>query len=72
MIETERRYTCKVCGNEISIHFPYTEDELNRRIYRWKAGALIQTVFPELDADARELMISGICGVCFDALTKEE
>lgn len=26
----------------------------------------IQDIFPELSADERELIISGICGTCFD------
>jgi hypothetical protein len=34
----------------------------------WKAGALIQKVMPELSADDRELLISQICGKCFDAM----
>ena len=33
---------------------------------RWKNGEHIQYVAPYLSADDRELLISGICGPCFD------
>ncbi len=31
-------------------------------------GAYVQNAFPELPPDLRELLVSGICGPCFDAL----
>jgi hypothetical protein len=31
-------------------------------------GKLIQAAMPELTADEREILISGICGKCFDAI----
>lgn len=37
----------------------------------WKTGTLIQDAFPYLSADEREILISGICSVCFDNLFKE-
>lgn len=40
----------------------------NEQIKRWKEGELIQNVIPELTEDQRELLISGICGKCFDYL----
>lgn len=44
---------------------------VNRFDYaRWQAGAKIQNVMPYLSADERELLISGICGKCFDAIFK--
>ena len=30
----------------------------------------VQEIFPELSADMRELLISGICGKCFDDMFK--
>ncbi len=39
---------------------------------RWKNGELIQKVFPELDANTREFMISGQCGQCFDEAWEED
>ena len=38
---------------------------------RWKDGALIQDAMPYLSADERELLISSICGLCFDQMFGE-
>lgn len=32
----------------------------------WVNGTLIQNALPELSEDDREILISGICGPCFD------
>jgi len=32
----------------------------------WENGELIQNAMPYLTADEREVLISGICGTCFD------
>lgn len=40
--------------------------------YRWQHGELIQRVMPELSEDDRELLISGMCGNCFDNLFNEK
>lgn len=40
----------------------------DEQIKRWREGELIQNVMPELTEDERELLISGICGKCFDSL----
>ena len=34
----------------------------------WQKGELIHNALPELDADQRELLISGICPKCWDAM----
>jgi hypothetical protein len=34
----------------------------------WRGGKYIQDAMPYLSADERELLISGICGSCFDQL----
>ena len=34
----------------------------------WQSGKLIQEALPELDTDLRELLISGICPKCWDAM----
>lgn len=47
--------------------------EVKRTQYEaWKKGAFIQDAFPHLNADERELLISGICGECFDKMFSEE
>lgn len=38
----------------------------------WEAGEHIQTALPMLTADEREMLISGVCGECFDAACDEE
>lgn len=38
------------------------------QIRAWRNGALIQDAMPNVPEDERELLISGICGECFDAL----
>lgn len=39
---------------------------------RWQGGELIQVVFPDLSAEERELLISGTCPSCWDAMFGEE
>ena len=36
------------------------------------SGAHIQDALPELSDDDRELIVSGICGPCFDKMFSEE
>jgi hypothetical protein len=49
------------------------EFELNTALWdRWQSGELIQRVWPTMNPDMRELLISGVCGVCFDALFSED
>jgi hypothetical protein len=53
---------CKWCEKSHELELP--KSGLNR----WKKGELIQDVLPELSADERELLISGTCGKCWDAM----
>jgi len=58
--------TCILCGNEVRIHTSvegYTA---------WADGEFIQDAMPELTPDEREILISGICGTCFDKEFTEE
>lgn len=58
--------TCSMCKQRKDI-------TISAEAYRrWQKGELIQRVMPELSADDRELLISGICGPCFDKLFKED
>jgi hypothetical protein len=34
----------------------------------WRSGKLAQDAFPYLSADERELLISGVCGKCFEEM----
>ena len=38
----------------------------------WQQGELIQNALPELDADQRELLISGTCPTCWDEMFPSE
>lgn len=57
--------TCPICGkvNEVNVKF---EDYL-----RWQGGDLIQDAFPYLNANDRELLLSGICSKCWDKMYGE-
>ena len=47
--------------------------EMDSEAYtRWMQGEHIQDVAPELSEDDRELLISGVCGPCFDEMFAEE
>ena len=37
-------------------------------VVAWERGALIQDAFPAMSVDDREILISGVCGTCFDNL----
>ena len=56
---------CRQCRKTTT--FSLDQDALAR----WQSGELIQKAFPKLSADERELLISGICGKCFDSLFSE-
>jgi hypothetical protein len=60
----ERR--CMRCGQVKSIALP------DAGFAAWQAGELIQVALPTVSADDRELLISGICGPCFDAMFPDE
>lgn len=58
--------TCGICRLE----FRLTVDR--DRYSRWKNGeGHIQHMLPELSEDDRELLVSGTCGRCFDAMFAE-
>lgn len=56
--------TCHLCGTEKS--FVLEESKYNA----WRAGDLAQFVWPEMSDDDREMLISEICGKCFDNMFK--
>lgn len=39
---------------------------------KWKHGEFIQNAIPEILADDREFLISGICPTCFNGLEETE
>lgn len=58
--------TCRICRKKDVLRVD-TENYLN-----WRAGGSIQACLPELTPDDREILISGICGKCFDKMFPEE
>lgn len=52
--------TCPICHKTT----PVFVDEQD--YFDWKDGALAQSVFWYLDADEREMLISGICPECWE------
>jgi hypothetical protein len=57
---------CRQCKQDVEV--PATEDQIKR----WRAGELIQRAMPNLTADEREILISGICGTCFDRMFPDD
>lgn len=53
---------CMMCNTRF---FVSISDE---EVRRWRGGEHIQNVVPHLSPDDRELLISSVCGGCFDAL----
>lgn len=53
---------CAVCKKEYRITAPKSA------VHAWQRGALVQDVLPMLSADERELLMSDICGTCFDRM----
>ena len=57
--------TCEVCHTTYKIRVVESDYKL------WQAGRmLIQDALPELTDDERELLLSGVCGTCFDRIFK--
>lgn len=54
--------TCVSCGATKLFQLPYS------RYIAWQNGMLIQDAFPEMPAADRELLISGLCPDCWNAL----
>lgn len=56
--------TCRHCG---AVHVLFVT-ATGYAAWDQGRGAYVQTAFPELSADERELFVSGVCGPCFDAM----
>lgn len=58
--------TCPICGHA-------NEVEVNEIDYLdWQDGMLAQDAFPYLNANEREMLISGICPSCWDNMFSPE
>lgn len=61
-MDTTKNILCKMCGDTTEVHFEKKDFD------RWKNGTPIQDALHYLEADERELLMSGVCGTCFDKL----
>lgn len=52
--------TSQISGRENTVEIPMTEDDFNAAYARWRSGALVQNAFPNLSADQREFIKTGI------------
>jgi len=67
MREIKLLYNCIFCGNTEEIIVKEKDYEAYLR-----GEGHIQEIFPYLTADQREIMISGICGKCFDGILEDD
>ena len=51
---------CPFCGKTAIVEVP------TDGFIAWQGGATVQRAFPNLDADTRERLVSGICPTCWD------
>jgi hypothetical protein len=54
--------TCVCCNQEFTFKVPV------ERYISWRFGENVQTAFPEMPKEERELFISGTCNSCFQEL----
>jgi hypothetical protein len=64
--EAECGFICPSCGKETKLVVPISG------LLARSEGAFIQTAFPTLNADDRELFVSGLCRDCFPKEFDEE
>jgi hypothetical protein len=57
---------CRMCKKHKRLEVTHEEYK------QYDKGAMIQDAFPTMDAGDRELLISGICGPCFDSMFPPE
>ena len=60
--------TCIICGNEYEIH---CSPEQWKMLFS-ENRPYIQDIFPELSAEARELLISKVCPNCWNKMFEED
>ena len=66
IISVKVSVTCPFCGKESFLTLSANDFEA------WQNGELVQNAFPYLDANERELLVSGICSECWDKMFSSE
>lgn len=62
----KKEVACICCGIKKVYHLRLD------RVLAWRSGMLIQDAFPELSAEDREFLISGLCPKCWNNIFNEE
>lgn len=57
--------TCRVCKEQRYVQVRPSE---MMRLWKPNRTELIQDIFPDMDAEARELLVSATCGSCWDKM----
>ena len=57
---------CRLCGDKKVLYLPKSGYE------KYMEGMAIQDAMPDVDAADRELLISGVCHVCWDKIALED
>lgn len=57
---------CPFCGETSVVEVPMDG------FIQWQDGALVQDAFPNLSADVREQLVSGICPSCWDSMFSDD
>ena len=57
--------TCPYCGDK------YIVNVSNKGLQAYLDGGLVQECFPDLDTYQRELIITGICPICWDKIDSQ-
>lgn len=61
---------CARCTREYKIFYPI--NKINEALMMYQEGKLIQECFPDMNADSREFLISGICPECWKIIFPPE
>jgi hypothetical protein len=59
-------------GKELHMEMPMRASRFRLCLTKWQRGAMIQNVFPDLDADQREFLMTGITPAEWAIMFKEE
>jgi hypothetical protein len=62
----QRTVECRVCHRDKSINVPI------KGYLEWCSGELIQNAMPSLSFAGREMLISRICGECWDKMFPDD
>ena len=60
---TEEIITCPMCGKDTENPI-FKEDNVGEILLKLSTGMMIQSAAPNLSAETRELLISGMCSTC--------